>query len=278
MIFNKKISSIQIQTINTCNSKCIMCPYEETFSRMEKMSDHLFIKIVDDIKEGISADLISGGLFLSPFFQNEPFLDKTIFDKIEYIREKIPNAFIRIFSNGLMLDKHIDKILKMKIDSFILSLYGYDVETFNYTTRLNINNKQYNNIIRAYNHLLEKANFKVEEGGAWIDGRMRGFSSRGGFFTNNKVIHKEVRGCKWNRDSWLNILSDGVIPICCMDWRREVIIGDVSKKSISEIILSKNRKNIVEKINGHKSEENFICKRCEKAVGDSEERLLDFNK
>ncbi|MFW6047084.1 MAG: radical SAM/SPASM domain-containing protein [Candidatus Woesearchaeota archaeon] len=273
-----KINEIQIQTYNMCNSKCIMCPYKDISDSPLKMEDSLFIKIIDNIVDGINEGLIKIP-YIHPFFQNEPFMDKSIFDKVEYIQEKIPDAYISIITNGTFFNIYKEKITKMKIDELKFSLYGEDLDSFNYITNLNYKIENYLKMVEAAVYIAKNSSFEFILDSTWKNEKTRGFSSRAGFLSNNKIIHNVVNGCKWKRDEWLHILADGIVVICCMDWKREVVIGDLKEQSINDIILSKKRRDVIDKINGAVSEKNFICKRCEKALGDEDgdKNLLKFN-
>jgi MoaA/NifB/PqqE/SkfB family radical SAM enzyme len=84
--------SIEIETINRCNSTCNFCPVNR-FSdprSLTRMPETLFHKIIDDL----AAHDFSGNLSL--FSNNEPFLDKRIFDFAAYARVTLPRAIISI--------------------------------------------------------------------------------------------------------------------------------------------------------------------------------------
>jgi hypothetical protein len=278
------IKAFQIQTINTCNSRCIMCPYPHIHKENIKMEDSLFIKIVDEITQLTEERVVENPIHITPFFQNEPFMDSSIFDRVEYIREKIPNADIEMFSNGILFEKYKDKIINLPVNRIKFSLYGYDATSFNHTTNLNISQDQFDSIYKAFEYIKDRAPFGMINDSPWNHNskEIRGFSSRAGFLNNNKIYHKEIRGCCWHRDLWINFLADGSVPTCCMDWTKENILGNASNQTILEIINSKQRKDIIDTINGvNEMPDGFICSRCEKCCGDGfYERpdLINFNK
>ena len=71
------------------------------------MSDELIDKIITDLKK-IPADV---PFFIAPFKVNEPFLDKRIFSVCAKINEHLPNAQLRLFSNGSPLTKeNLEKV------------------------------------------------------------------------------------------------------------------------------------------------------------------------
>lgn len=243
------------------------------------MSDILFAKIINEIKEGIDFGLIAEDVDLSLVLQNEPFLDNKIFERVEYIGEILPKTIVEVHSNGLLFDKYKEKIVNMEIDRFIFSLYGYDSEIFNYCTGVKINEATFNKMIKAFAYIKSSSKFDVVENFLW-DKTPKGWKirknlvSRAGFLTNNKILHNTVSGCDIKRQDWLNIFSNGQVPLCCNDWAGEEIIGDVNKNSISQIILSKERQDAIAKIHGAESKKDFICKRCEWAKGDGDKTFL----
>ena len=65
----------------------------------------------------------------------------------------------------------------------------------------------------------------------------------------------------------IHILFDGVVVLCCMDWRREVVLGNVKDKSIEEIWNSPYYLEVEDWIRGKSNPPpNFLCLRCEEAI------------
>src|SRR5512133_595793 len=73
---------IQLQTINACQAACTMCPYD-TYSKVfqrGRMDDELFDKIIAEIAEHPETHSFI------PMLQNEPLLDKKLFDRLRRFR------------------------------------------------------------------------------------------------------------------------------------------------------------------------------------------------
>src|SRR5687767_8924985 len=91
---------IQLQTINACNASCIMCPYplfKKEFPR-GRMDDALFEKIVAEI-----ADRAEVHTFV-PMLQNEPFLDRKLFDRIARFKQITHGRVeVELVTNGAFL-------------------------------------------------------------------------------------------------------------------------------------------------------------------------------
>ena len=60
-----------------------------------------------------------------------------------------------------------------------------------------------------------------------------------------KILKKEIKGCTsiWRNDM-MHILFNGEVILCCMDWKREVTLGNVKDSSIKKIWNSEKRNKI----------------------------------
>ncbi len=64
-------------------------------------------------------------------------------------------------------------------------------------------------------------------------------------------------------DTWLHFLYTGELCICCMDYHREQIFGDITANTIEEIRKSEAFTTMRDMAFGLKESPNdFICKRC----------------
>ena len=85
------------------------------------MSTELFEKILFELEE-----LDYAGK-LSVFSNNEPFLDERIIDFHKYAREKVPKAFINLFTNGSLLNLKKLKDILPYVDSITIDNYNDEV-------------------------------------------------------------------------------------------------------------------------------------------------------
>ncbi len=282
---------IEVGTNSVCNARCRICPYPETFKDLPKndIGDEVFKKIIDEcakykIKE------------VSPFLFNDPLTDSKLIERMEYIIKKIPNVKIIIHTNGGLLTKEkSEKIANLfrTQDSINFSFHGGITEE-SYKKEMGINlSKTLENIktffevskgkkfeILIHNRTLNNKkeferfrNFWVEHGakpenindGGGLVTRAENVQDKG---VGEHVIHKKLYGCSWDRPlKIMHILNNGDVIICCMDWRKEVVIGNVKEKSLYEIWHSDEYKKIRDIIYGKikNNNPNFICNRCEVA-------------
>ncbi|MFH1376873.1 MAG: radical SAM/SPASM domain-containing protein [Candidatus Woesearchaeota archaeon] len=271
--------AIQIETTSKCNSNCIYCPHPQTRHKFgsSKLDDGLFLNILEEIKK-YSPQLIA------PYLNNEPLMDKHIFEKIKKIREILPKTFIDFATNGSLLS--LDKIQmllsdELGIDEIKINVPSIDSKEYKILTGLDYN-KILNNI-KNFVDITREKNFngryriiivssKEPEKDLifWknlgIESKTYRKISRGGIIDTQYDTKEKITGCKYNRESeWFHILSTGEAVLCCMDWNREHLLGNLKKRSIKEIWDGKKYKQIRKKIQFN-TDKNFICNKCEWGV------------
>jgi molybdenum cofactor biosynthesis enzyme MoaA len=275
------ISKIQIQTVDTCNAACIMCPHKSLPHTRKLISDELFVKIIHEIQTGIQKNWIVPVPQIFLFLHNEPLCDPRLLDRVEYIKNILPESFIQIYTNGISLKKYTSAILASRLDYVYLSMYGYDHLSYNKIAGTRISQKMFDGIYEAINKIGEKKRVKIAK--CWRNEEKEPslfeYSSRAGFYTE-KIYVDHILGCAHSRiDRWLNFFADGQMPLCCMDWRREAILGDISKQSLEEVLNSEQYHTIKQKAHGIiPSEENFICKRCDWTIARKENTVRRGNR
>lgn len=287
---------LSIQTTSLCNASCVFCPYKDIKDLFPKkiMDMKLFKKIIDECLNYKVERLIL-------YMNNEPLTDPYIIERINYAKEKIPWACVHILTNGVLLtDEMTEKILNSKLDWIGISFHGIRKETVEKTMGINfditferINKfiekaKKIKNIkeyimITFLKHKYLTDEEKEEAIKYWRNKGIERISffeapiSRAGNVKSlNKIYHKEkIVGCKsiW-AEEMIHITEDGKVILCCMDWRREVILGDLNKESIYSV-WNGRRKEIWQMIKGYKEmPEDFLCRRCEEAITEKEKKSV----
>ena len=112
-----------VETTAKCNLYCPMCPRETHKQPKEDMTDAIFQRLVQEARHSAEHVMLIG--------LGEPFLDKKIFERIEYCdRHKISTL---LSTNGTLLDEAIcDKILRTPLEHITLSFDGSTKESFEY--------------------------------------------------------------------------------------------------------------------------------------------------
>lgn len=87
--------------------------------------------------------------------------------------------------------------------------------------------------------------------------------SRGGLIETGFKGNQISSGCKYNREKeWFHILSTGEVALCCMDWERRYILGDLKQSTIQEVWNG----DLYQEVRGKVSlseDLGFICNNCE---------------
>jgi len=122
--FKKNVKHVYIEPFSYCNRKCYFCPNAD-LKRIDTKNTHLDRKIISEIFDSLESIDYDGAISFHEY--NEPLADKIIFSILEETAKKLPNAEIKLTSNGDYLNEKVLKILTECNVSFIkISLYGPD--------------------------------------------------------------------------------------------------------------------------------------------------------
>jgi len=261
------------------------------------MDMELYKKIIDECANHRNIERIL--LYMS----NEPLLDPHLVDRVNYAKKKVPWACIHFLTNGLLLnEKNTKNILDSKLDWIGISFHGIRKETIEKSMGIpyELTLKRICNFIEEAKRVkdineyvmitfLRHTYLNTEEKDEAIQfWRARGIKrisyfegpiSRAGNAKNLKKVHHsgKIVGCDsiWEEDMF-NISEDGRVVLCCMDWRREVVLGDLKRQTIHEIWNGKGR-DIWDMINGKKEmPSDFLCRNCEAARVEVGEHVATF--
>lgn len=195
--------SIQIQTIYKCNLKCDFCPNSYIKQTGEQMKWKLFYKIIDNLKN------IGFKGTVKLYLMNEPLLDDRLLKMVKYTKCQLPDNEIMISTNGVLLkEDKLNEFLKNGLNKIIVSCYTEYI--YNKVKDWKVSP------IKFYERDLQKQ-----------------FYNRGGNSKNygGKI---EQKYCK-NPFEQMYITSNGKALLCCADYRRKVVMGNVDKQDLIEI-------------------------------------------
>jgi len=117
-------SILMVEPTNLCNLKCELCPTGQGTLRAPRGSMKLanFKKIIDECGPYL--------LNLTLWNWGEPFLNRRVYDMIEYAKKR--RIFVRVSTNGHLLkdSKNIERVVRSGMDELIFSLDGASRETF----------------------------------------------------------------------------------------------------------------------------------------------------
>jgi radical SAM protein with 4Fe4S-binding SPASM domain len=77
---------------------------------------------------------------------------------------------------------------------------------------------------------------------------------------------KTLEGFSCHRiNKWLHFAYTGELVLCCNDYSKQYVLGDITKQTLPEILDSDKWKHFKDMIEGRiESPEDFICRRCDK--------------
>ncbi len=285
-IFLRKVpnfpSTIQIQTKTGCNGGCIFCPYTISVEHVPKgsMTDELFKKIVHEIAQYNKTRRIS------PYLMNEPFLDPLILERSRYIKKIIPKAKIIITTNGSKLSPDIvDEILKDNpFHHIFISMQGIEKEPYEQTMRGSL---KFEETKRNVEYLIQKRNeccsklkititmvktnlIDVEKAVKYwqslgVNSKYTALENRGG---NTATFRKLLPGkavhfkhcTRLFKQAY--IMFNGDMVLCCTDYFKKIVLGNVAESSIYEVWNSPHALKIRQDFLRGDFSNNPLCASC----------------
>lgn len=117
---------ITIETVDGCNSRCVMCPRSRESGRLfSYMADETFDKIVDELKvyrEWIEMVIITG--------DGEPLLDRKLPERIRKLKD-IGMKHVQFSTNAsLLTEEWVYRLHESGVDSIRCSVDGFTKSTY----------------------------------------------------------------------------------------------------------------------------------------------------
>ena len=236
---------IQIQTVSWCNRSCAFCPSGKFPVHKAFMPVEVYHRVIDQLH-----DLEFTGR-ISPYLMNESFLDKRLPDLIAYTRERCPQSWIAINTNG---DAVSERLLGRLFDAGLnsLDINAYDnpaqheahralVDRFaasrpDITCRLGYSNPYFqgDNLPRSLK-LINCRDMSFWESRFVAKLATPDLQNRSGNIPGARRLSEPLAmGCpRPFQQMYVNYRGEAVL--CCNDWRFEVIMGDTATSSLGAI-------------------------------------------
>jgi len=294
----KHFKYLMIEPTNVCNLRCPVCPRGNSFYENNQgfMSFQNFKKIVRPVK-----DLIEN---VNLWGFGEPFLAPDIMRMIDYAGEN--NIFVTIHTNANALNKKImDRFRKNYRARISFSIDGLTQKTYGYYRRGGNLKKVLDNlsylvgIKKKYNlyrteivwqFLINNRNERevpyVKEAAKKIgvdrlrlktinaSKKYKEFIPKNEKYQREKDDKIKVKKCNFIDPGIPTVLWNGDVVVCCQDYKKDNIMGNVFKENLSDIWDSdryqKFRKDYKEGIN------DFCNTKC-KFTKKSKIYLKEFN-
>lgn len=275
---------IHVENTNHCNARCIMCPRDKLTRSLGFIAWDLYTKIIDEAATKWQVQEVH----LHGF--GEPFLDKTLFDKIRYAKDKGIRCTYLVTTAFILREHKIQDILDAGLDKLKVSFYGATRETYE-RIHVDLNFEESRNNVASFLRLRDEGGYEspglmiqwlpmpenkgenevfrsmwkplLDEGKGdvlveyalhnWIDGR----------------VYNPVDGSRPDRVSCglpfedMQILYNGDVVPCCYDFDAQLILGNVRNNSLEEMWNSPPFKKLREVHRKGTFEDIPLCDRCD---------------
>lgn len=281
----KKLKVVEFQTVSYCNSDCLVCPWSQLKKSavLKYMEDTTWNNLLQGLEE-MQPDRVI------PYLNNEPLLDKDIFSKIETVKKIVPHCSIELSTNGALMNEDIaKKIATSPIDDILISVFGHDEESQRQIMGNNIPYKIVEENVLRLKNILEKNNIKknlavvkivnspyvsyddiIKNKFFWNSNNIEvyeyGYLDRAKNIGNEsqRDVNIKPNGCELNRhNERMYIYFDGDVSLCCHDWRKRFLLGNINKQSMKEIWKGRLYEKYRMMVDGNMdSGKNFLCRSC----------------
>jgi len=282
--------SLMVQTTSRCNAACVFCPYPAVRSEIKhgEMTFTLFVKLMRECSR--HAGLKSINLFL----MNEPLMDPRIVDRCDFAKETNPGAAICLWTNGCNLDDGLSRsLIGSGLDAIGVSIHAMWPETYRALTGRGDFDRvlaRVTRFVELRDRLRPELHIEIRLVGVrqllsqeevdeavryWRDRGIEGVNTllghvnrAGNLPGTYQIMHRKITGCADRMPYHMAaILYDGQVVLCCMDWRREQVLGNIRDQSLASIWRSRRRREVLARLQGEvDGEPDFLCKRCEESI------------
>lgn len=240
-----------IETVNSCNASCLMCPYREMKRARSVMDDATFDKIISRLQ---TENLHINKVFFSGM--GEPLLDRKILDRVSQIQNL--GLHVKLYTNASLLTKDIsDRIIEIGVSEMNISFNGANKKNYEKVMKLDYMKANQNikyllrarkgkslPVIRISSVLTKENEYQTKKHlSRWnkiVDSVGVSIAHEWGGSVNNTANKatfekNHVFPC---RSLWhtLNIDSKGNFVICCRDYESTTKLGSIFSHSFKDII------------------------------------------
>ncbi len=273
-------AEIQIETNTACNATCVMCPYPEVSKEMKpgRMDAQLYEKILGECAVEPTV------WRLEPFLNNEPFTDVRMVDWITMAKQRVPHAVVTVTTNGsLVTPKITDRLIHSGLDAIWFSFNGATKETYEQIMGLSFDQVKKNidylldkrpSSLRVYTNMIDTVPMRGEIAENVRYWQSRGVQSGSSPFVNRAGNVRNFDELNYRAHSAqparlcellyrkMYIGYNGDVLLCCMDWRRRVVLGNVRECSLREIWLGERYQHYRQLHEEGRVDELELCSTC----------------
>ena len=291
--------SVQIQTVDRCNASCRMCPYSfaERPGPPNQMPAELYERILTELRNARTVRLFALMLQNEPMMDGA--LAHRIRQAKEILGTR---CHVGIVTNGSMLSaRRLEELLQAGIDSIEVSIDAHRRETFEAvrpglsfarvrenTERLLAHRGEIRIVVRFLDQRAnsgEARNFLQFWAARGASVRFLPIVNRAGSLDEYEALRPSLgtlhrwKGRAWELllrgaargakpapctlpFSWLNILWDGRVILCCHDWGPADTIGDLSSESLRDIWDGERMNHYRHLLWSNRCAQSRVCRDC----------------
>jgi radical SAM protein with 4Fe4S-binding SPASM domain len=284
---------LQIQTVDRCNGRCVMCPYVGSDGPARLMDGELYTRI---LRQAAEAGHVRK---FDPILRNEPLLDPGLSERVRAAREILgPRTDIGVVTNGSTLsDDRIRGLVDAGATGITVSLDAYRRQTYEAIRpgldfdRVRANTRA---LLRYAGRITTGVSFLAQQlNRAEEDAFRRYWRSQGATVTVQEVVNRAGalrayeqvyarRTIHW-RDlvhdlarsiggrlypacalpfATLAVLVDGRAVACCHDWGPREVVGDLSREALDDVWNGKEMNRIRQLLVERRFERSAACADC----------------
>lgn len=286
LLWNAKFPEIiHIENTNACNANCVICSREKLTRPIGFMDFELFKKIIDECSKynNFIRDIHLHGY-------GEPLLDKLIFDKIRYAKNRGIKKTYFVTNAALLDSEAAHKLVTCGLDSIKFSFYGMEKQSYE-RIHIGLRYEEVEENIRNFFLVRERMNSPTPSVNIQFVPQEHNLAQKPAFFNKwSKFIdtkrgdcieefylHNWVYGRRYNfvrakaKDLKscvipfyiIQILWNGDVVPCVFDFDGKMPIGEVRTRSIKEVW---NNENYGELRNFHRARDfgkTKLCMQCD---------------
>jgi radical SAM protein with 4Fe4S-binding SPASM domain len=279
-------NTINIETTNICNAKCVFCPYPIMKREKYNMSDDEFLGIIEKIRDHRYKPKTIGFAFFG-----EPFVDKKLTERIRQARRVLGNSVaLSVTTNAsLIRSELVEAILTSGIDLINVSFNGLDKADYENSMKLKFEITDNNvkrllaerrrlALLRPYitvGCVMHSANANMD-----VTEFLRKWKALGAdtvtvypvnahhetikVRAHPRVVKRDTRYYPC-RSLWMDavIASSGDITICCLDYDADYKLGNVFKEDWGALFENSQRRAYQDMHTTNRGGDIPICSNCD---------------
>jgi 2-deoxy-scyllo-inosamine dehydrogenase (SAM-dependent) len=230
------IRDIALETSAACNRSCHYCP-QSVLPMKQKLVEW---DVVECFAHRIRELEWTGTVNFH--FYNEPLLNPKLRDIVECVTRANPQCKPQIFTNGDRLTEDV-----------MLQFFAAGLQNFVVSRHIPFSDKWDNRIFSLIKKYPNQISLYQPEDHVW--------KNRGGLMKDlpgkNGLYHAKT--C--NAPAYVNITIAGQVLLCCCDYKKDYVVGDIKKQSFMEIWNDAKFKQLRRDILNGKFE-TPLCKAC----------------